>query len=114
MPGSDTIVVLTYRNWVSALVLIAILFSMGKVPLLKALSGVQLAGFAASALLGGTLGLFLFFNTLKIAPASKVVPLTASFPMVTYILSVWLLGEPFTLKGLLGVGFIILGAILLS
>ena len=114
MPGTDLLAGLTYRNTFSALLLIIAAVVMGKLTTVWTLTTSQYIGLSASAILGGTVGLGLFFAALKIAPASRIIPLTATFPMVTYVLSIWLLKEPFTFKGFLGVLFIILGAWMLA
>ncbi len=114
MPGTDVLAGLTYRNIVSAVLLAIAAVAMGRVGTIFTLNASQYAGFAASAILGGTIGLGLFFAALKIAPASRVIPLTATFPMITYLFSYWLLNEPFTVKGFLGVLLIIAGASLLA
>ncbi len=114
MPGSDVLAGLTFRNTVSAVILIIASFAMGRMHTIQTMNTMQFAGFTASAILGGTIGLAFFYGALKIAPASRIIPLTATFPMISYILSIWLLKEAFTLKGFIGVVCIVLGAVLLA
>lgn len=66
-----------------------------------------------SGILGGFLGMLGYFTLLKTKEASLVVPLTASYPLVSTILAVLLLKEPLTLYKLLGTLLVILGLVLL-
>jgi transporter family protein len=76
----------------------------GRVLLLTLLSG----------LTGGVLGLTAYFHALQKGYASLVVPLTATYPMVTVVLSVLVLGEPITPVKVLGVVLIVAGVMLLA
>jgi len=67
-----------------------------------------------SGLTGGVLGLTAYFHALQKGHASLVVPLTATYPLVTVVLSVLLLGEPVTPAKIAGVIFIVAGVMLLS
>ena len=67
-----------------------------------------------SGLTGGVLGLTVYFHALRMGQASVVVPITATYPMVTVLLSVLVLGEPITLVKVLGVALIVAGVMLLA
>ena len=67
-----------------------------------------------SGLTGGVLGLTAYFHALQKGQASLVVPLTATYPMVTVALSVLVLGEPITPVKVLGVVLIVAGVMLLA
>ena len=67
-----------------------------------------------SGLTGGVLGLTAYFYALQKGHASLVVPLTATYPLVTVLLSVLLLGEPVTPAKIAGVILIVAGVMLLS
>jgi len=64
-------------------------------------------------LFAGLLGQYTYFMALRGSEASKVVPLTAAFPLVTAILGTVLLRESFSAPKLVGVFLIIGGALLL-
>lgn len=64
-------------------------------------------------LFAGLLGQLTYFNALKGAEASKVIPLTAAFPLVTTVLGVVILNESFSWEKLAGVMLVITGAVLL-
>lgn len=64
-------------------------------------------------LAGGFLASFvaqiLFYTSLKGGDISRVVPISGSYPMISFLLGVMLFGEPVTMGKLAGVGFVILG-----
>jgi transporter family protein len=64
--------------------------------------------------LGGLLGMLTYFKALKLGEASRVVPIVASYPMVTAIFSALLLGEKLTLMKFIGIILIIVGVFLLQ
>jgi transporter family protein len=61
---------------------------------------------------GLAVGLLLYYLLLERAWASVVVPVTATYPIVTVILSFILLGERLTLGQSFGLGLIVVGMIL--
>ncbi len=67
-----------------------------------------------SGLTGGVLGLTAYFHALQKGHASLVVPLTATYPLVTVVLSILLLGEPVTPVKIAGVILIVAGVMLVS
>ena len=67
-----------------------------------------------SGLIAGVLGMFTYFSLLKGGEASKIVPLTAAYPLVTALLSLVILGEKLSPLRLLGIFFTILGLIILQ
>ncbi len=71
-----------------------------------------LLGLAAGVV--GTLGYIFFILATKTGRVSIVVPLTAVYPAVTFILALLLLHEPFNLRHLVGMVLALAGAMLLS
>jgi transporter family protein len=67
----------------------------------------------ASGLVCG-LGFPLFYLALRGGDVSKVVVITATYPLVTVLLALWLLHEPLTLKSGLGTALSLAGIVLLS
>lgn len=57
--------------------------------------------------------IYFYFSAMKSGQVSLVTTLTATSPMLTYILAVLLLQEPLTLTRGIGVAFVIVGVILL-
>ncbi len=68
----------------------------------------------AGSLSSQVFGQFIYYRALKVAPVSHVVPITATYPLVTVALAMMFLGEKMTGPKLLGVVFIVLGVILVS
>ena len=65
--------------------------------------------FAASGILAGLLGVLTYYAALRIGPASKVVPLAATYPLIALLLAVIFLHEHVTLSRIIGTIFVILG-----
>jgi len=63
-----------------------------------------LSGFLASFI-----AQFCFYNGLKLGQVSKVVPVSGSYPFITFLLGVLLLGESFSPQKMAGVFLIIAG-----
>ena len=70
--------------------------------------------FCISGLLAGALGVLTFYKALELDSTSKVVPLAATYPLVTAILGVTLLGESITIYKLVGIVFIVIGILLVK
>ncbi len=110
----DPLLALTVRTGIAALVLIGACFLSHRVYQIKDLTTQDLVALGASGLLAGVLGMFTYFSLLKTGQASKVVPLTAAYPLVTAILSLLVLREDISLMRLLGIIITILGLIILQ
>lgn len=65
--------------------------------------------FGLSGICGGVLGLWTYYHALRIASASLVVPISATYPLVTALLSWVILQEGFTVSRFIGTVFIIIG-----
>ncbi len=64
--------------------------------------------------LGGAIAMLLYYSALLSAPVSRVVAITATYPMFTAVLSAILLGESVGLRCVMGILFIVLGIVLVS
>lgn len=62
-----------------------------------------------SGILAGGFGAMFYFNALKLGDASFVVPVAATYPLITAILSIIFLNEHITFSRVVGIIFIILG-----
>lgn len=71
---------------------------------LKSALLVMTGGFLASFV-----ATFLFYHALKIGEMSRIVPISGSYPLITFLLGVLILGESFTPLKLLGVILAVLG-----
>ncbi|MFA6317235.1 MAG: EamA family transporter [Elusimicrobiota bacterium] len=59
-------------------------------------------------------GVYFYLVAMSSAEASKIVPLSSTYPLVTFFLALVFLGEGFTLHKLLGTFFVCLGVFFLS
>lgn len=64
-------------------------------------------------LMASIVGQIFFYNALKIGEASKVVPISGTYPLFAFLLGVIFLGEGLTVMKAAGVTFVILGLFLL-
>jgi len=64
-------------------------------------------------ILASILGQIFFYNALKHGEVSKMVPIAATYPLVSFLLGLLFFGESFTIAKGLGIGFIILGVFFL-
>jgi transporter family protein len=74
----------------------------------------NLAALAASALLAAMIGQGAYFVAIKHADASRVVPFTASYPVVALILGILVLHEPLTVPKVAGTALVLCGLMLLA
>ena len=68
---------------------------------------------AIGGFLASIIGQIFFYNALKAGEASRVVPLGATYPLISFILGIIFLKETMSMAKLGGLIFIILGAVLL-
>lgn len=68
-----------------------------------------LGGFLASVV-----GQIFFYNALKSGEASRVVPVSGAYPLISFLLAVFLLGEQVTVAKCIGVVFVLAGVFLLK
>jgi len=65
--------------------------------------------FGLSGICGGIAGLWTYYHALRLGGASLVVPITATYPLITALLSWAILQESLTIPRLIGTTFIVLG-----
>jgi transporter family protein len=70
--------------------------------------------FVVSAVLASVVAQYTYFAALQRAEASRLVPFTASYPLVAAILAVLILHEPFTVTKFAGAALIVGGLVLLG
>ena len=68
---------------------------------------------ALGGIIASILGQIFFYNAIKQGEVSKMVPIAATYPLVSFLLGLLLFGESFTIFKGLGIGFVILGVFLL-
>ncbi len=65
--------------------------------------------FGLSGICGGALGLWTYYHALRLGGASLVVPITATYPLITVFLSWLVLQESLTIPRIIGTALIVLG-----
>ncbi|MBP7796841.1 MAG: EamA family transporter [Elusimicrobiales bacterium] len=60
------------------------------------------------------LGVYTYLKAMSFSDASKIVPLSSIYPLVTFIVAVLFLGESFSFNRFLGTVFVISGVYLIS
>ena len=68
----------------------------------------------AGGFLASVIGQIFFYSALKDGEISQVVTIGASYPLISFLLGVLFLGEKLTIGKLGGLGFVVLGVLLLK
>lgn len=114
LEGVNPALALCIRSFIiSGIMLVWLIFNKDVSPL----ASVSLSGWIFIALEGicaALIGQLLYYYALKSGDASVVVPLIATFPLVTFILATLFLGDKLTMTKISGILFTILGIVLLK
>jgi transporter family protein len=105
----DPLVGVTVRSIIVTAGLLILTFVLGKGRALFQLDGKSVAFFGASGVMAGLLGMWTYYTALKLEATSRIVPIAASYPLVTALLSALILGEGLTLPRVIGTGLIVSG-----
>ena len=105
----DPLVGVTVRSTIVTIGLLIILFLMGKGRELIEVSGKNVLIFGASGVMAGLLGMWTYYMALKMEATSKIVPIAASYPLVTALLGALILNEGVTLPRVIGTALIVSG-----
>ena len=105
----DPLVGVTVRSTVVTIGLFFLLFFMGKGRELIEVSGRNILLFGASGVRAGLLGMWTYYTALRMEATSKIVPIAASYPLVTAFLSIIILKEGVTLSRVAGTALIVSG-----
>jgi transporter family protein len=65
--------------------------------------------FGLSGICGGVAGLWTYYHALRLGGASLVVPITATYPLITVLLSWLILQEGLTFSRIVGTALIVVG-----
>lgn len=107
--GTDPFVALAIRSIAVMVGVVVITLGTGNAAAFRAIHPRVGAVFALSGLMAGLFGTWAYLGALKSGEASKIVPISASYPLVTALLSILLLKEDFTLSRLLGTVLVVAG-----
>lgn len=105
----DPFVAVTVRSMAITAVLLAVAFLTGRMGKVLSVDFRTVAIFSLSGILAGLVGMWTYFWALKLGATSRVVPIAASYPLITTILGVLILGEEVTFVRFIGVVLIVLG-----
>ena len=106
---TDPLTGVAIRSISVTIALIMYLAFTGKIRQLFQVDRKTLIIFSVTGIISGLFGMVTYFMALKKGATSQVVPIAATYPLITAILSVLILGEGVTLLRLVGTIFIILG-----
>jgi len=98
---------------ITVILLVVYIFS-GRIHELTKVSLKNYTLFTASGVMAGLVGMWTYFYLLKSGMTSKIVPIAASYPLITAILSMAILGEAMTLQRIIGIIMTIAGIILVQ
>ncbi len=102
------------RSGTITIVLLVIYLFNGRIHELTKISLKNYSLFAASGIMAGLVAMWTYYYLLKTGMTSKIVPIAASYPFITVILSIVILGEQVTFQRIIGIGFTIAGIILIQ
>jgi transporter family protein len=105
----DPLVGVTIRSALVTAGLFVLTFLVGKGKALMEVDGRSFLLFGASGMMAGLLGMWTYYAALKMEATSKIVPIAASYPLVTALLSVLILREEVTLPRVVGTALIVIG-----
>ena len=106
---ADPLTAVTIRSIAVTLALVIYLLLTGKIRQVFQADLRTVAIFSVTGIMAGLLGMIAYFAALKWGATSQIVPIAATYPLVTAILSVLILGEHVTPLRLAGTVFIVLG-----
>ena len=100
---------LMVRQFILCGILLIVGIGSGRLGGLLAMEWRSVLFFGLSGICGGIGGLWMYYHALRLGGASLVVPITATYPLITVFLSWAILQEGLTVSRLIGTGFIVLG-----
>ena len=109
----DPLIGVFIRSGAVTVALLALFALSGKFEDLARVSAKNWALFAVSGLMAGLLAMWTYFYVLKSGMMSKIVPITASYPLVTALLAFLVLGESFSVQRVVGIVMAIAGIVLI-
>ena len=111
---ASPLTVMTIRFIFTTTIVVAISLVTGKYRELSTVDGKTLLWIILAGILGGIVGLFLYFFALKQDLTSKIVPIAATFPLFTALYASIFLKEAITLPRLAGIVLIVIGLVLIN
>jgi transporter family protein len=100
---------LTIRSLGVSIILVITLTLMGQWKTIFSVNPRTALLFVLSGTMAGLLGMWAYFAALKAGATSQIVPIAASYPLITALLSIFILKEDVTWVRLMGTCLIIAG-----
>ena len=100
---------LLVRQFILCGVLLLVGIGSGRLGSLFAMEGRSILFLGLSGICGGAAGMWTYYHALRLGGASLVVPITATYPLITALLGWTILQESFTFVRLIGTILIVLG-----
>ena len=97
------------RQFILTGILLGVGIGSGRISGMAGVDARSVIFFALSGICGGIAGLWTYYHALRLGGASLVVPITATYPLITVILSWLILHEGVTLPRIIGTGLIVVG-----
>jgi len=105
----DPLIGVTIRSAIVTVGLFILTFLLGKGRALMEVDGKSFLLFSTSGMMAGLVGMWTYYTALKMEATSKIVPIAASYPLVTALLSILILREGVTLPRVIGTALIVIG-----
>jgi bacterial/archaeal transporter family protein len=105
----DPLIGVTIRSTIVTIGLLMITLSLGKGRALLEVEARDVFLFGVSGVMAGILAMWTYYTALKAGATSKIVPISACYPLVTALLSVLILREGITLARVMGTALIVSG-----
>ena len=106
---TSPLVGLAFRNIAVIMCIVAAIFITGKTKEVISTPPKTMLLFAATGIIAGFLAMLTYYGALKLGATSRIVPISATYPLVAAILGVLILGEQATLVRIFGTVLIIGG-----
>lgn len=106
---TDPLTGVTIRSLAVTIALLLYTTVTGRIGQIFKADGRTIAIFSITGLMAGLFGMVTYFAALKKGATSEIVPIAATYPLITAVLSILILGEQVTALRLAGTVCIILG-----
>ncbi len=105
---------LLVRSLAVTLVLVIVFFSTGRMHEVTTMSLKNILLFSVSGIMAGLVAMWTYYYVLKSGNLSKIVPIAAAYPLITAILSAFILKEGLSFQRIVGIILTIVGIILVK
>ncbi len=111
---ASPLTVITLRFLFTTTIVVTISLVTGKYRELSTVDGKTFLWIILAGILGGIVGLFIYFVALKQDLTTRIVPIAATFPLFTALYASIFLREAITLPRIAGIVLIVIGLVLIN